>query len=95
MDYLVILKAQLVDPFRIGLLVMLMLTAARTAANVGTAIPLLLGVVFVAVIIPVTLGQDDGNLPARIALGLVTNLIILGVLLAGRAIFVRLTAPRK
>jgi hypothetical protein len=95
MDYLVILKAQLVDPFRIGLLIMLMVTAVRTAANVGTAIPLALGTVFVAVIIPLTLSPDDGNLVTRIALGLVANVIILAVLMAGRALFARLTATKK
>lgn len=95
MDYLVILKAQLVDPFRIGLLIMLMVMAARTAQTVGTASPLLFGLVFVAVIIPLTLGQNDGNLVARIALGLVANAIILAVLIAARALIARLTATRK
>ena len=54
-----ILLAQLLDPFRIGLIVVLVITAARTSATVGNWAPLALGVVFVAVLIPMTLGSGE------------------------------------
>ena len=56
-----ILLAQLLDPFRIGLIVVLVITAARTSANVGNWVPLVLGIVFVAVLIPMTLGSEGSR----------------------------------
>ena len=43
--------AQLADPFRIGLLIALIATTQRTVAATGKVIPLLAGIVFVAVLI--------------------------------------------
>ena len=84
-----LLIAQLTDVFRIGLIIALVLTMRRTQAMTGTIIPLLAGVVFVAVIIPATLPTAE-PLWRSIGVGLVANAIILGLALAGLALFQRL-----
>jgi hypothetical protein len=83
--------AQLADPFRIGLLIALIITTMRTVAATGKVIPLLAGIVFVAVLIPATLSPLAGVSPqAAVGVGLVANAVILAVLLAGYALFLRL-----
>ncbi len=89
-----ILLAQLLDPFRIGLIVVLVITAARTSANVGNWVPLVLGIVFVAVLIPMTLGSEEEQKVAQMALGLVSNAIILAIVLAAKSAFGMLTRPK-
>lgn len=74
-----IFVAQVTDVFRIGLLVGLLLTAHRTTAVTGTVLPLAAGILFVAVIIPTTQGQTDLS---HIAVGLLSNAVILGILAA-------------
>lgn len=73
----------LVDPFRIGLLIALFATMLRTRAATGIWLPLAAGVVFVAVLIPVT-AQAGGPAPLwqMIAIGIVANSIVLAVVLA-------------
>lgn len=85
--------AQFLDPFRIGLLVALVLTAYNTAGTIGIGIPLVLGCVFVAVIIPITTqaGHEGGTM-AVILTGLVVNAVILGLILGARALWQRLGA---
>lgn len=95
MDFSDIFLTQIVDPFRIGLIVMLLITAARTSATVGTLVPLALGVVFVAVLIPTALSSSDGDMVSQIAVGLVTNAVILGVALAAKAVFAGLMRPKQ
>lgn len=90
MSLMDILALQLMDPFRIGLLVALVLTSARTVAATGTIVPMLLGLVFVAVLIPTTLGSGEADRTSAILLGLVSNAIILGVVLAAWALYQRL-----
>ena len=75
-----LLLSQLTDVFRIGLIVALVITMRRTQAITGRAVPLLAGMVFVAVILPVTMPPDD-TLVRIIAVGLVANAIILGLTL--------------
>ena len=55
MPWLDILKSQLMDPFRIALLIALVFTMWRNRAVTGTVVPLLAGMLFVAVIIPATI----------------------------------------
>lgn len=78
---------QLADPFRIGMIFFLLLTALRTRAATGMVLPLAAGVVFVAVIIPLTLQASAvQTLEARVlavAYGIVANAIILALCLAG------------
>lgn len=85
--------AQLVDPFRIGLLVALLFTAANTQATLNRWIPIALGLVFVAVLIPTTIGSGAGaDIFPRILVGLFSNLTILAVLLAAKAAYLRLSS---
>ena len=75
----------------IGLLIALIMTTMRTVAATGKVIPLLSGIVFVAVLIPTTLSPPAGvSLQAAVGVGLVANAVILAVLLAGYALFLRL-----
>ena len=85
--------SQLADPFRIGLMVALVLTMARTRAVTGTVLPLALGVVFVAVVIPMTM-QTDASEPLwqRAGVGILANAVILAAVLAIRAAIVRFRA---
>lgn len=77
-----LIQSQLLDPFRIGLIVALVFTMFRTQAATGTVLPLAAGVVFVAVILPSTQGSGAVSLTEAIAAGIVSNLIILGIVLA-------------
>ena len=82
--------SQMTDLFRIGLIVALVLTMRRTAAVTGRIIPLALGVVFVAVMLPTTMmGTSPGLGPAILA-GLVSNSIILALVLACAEVIARL-----
>ncbi len=85
-----LIQSQLMDPFRIGMIVALVYTMVRTRAATGTAIPLALGVVFVAVILPSTQGSGAASLTNAVLAGIVSNLIILGIVLALAMIIRRL-----
>jgi hypothetical protein len=88
--------AQFLDPFRIGLLVALVLTAYNTAGTIGIGIPLVLGCVFVAVIIPITTqAGGDGGTMAAILTGIVVNAVIVGLILGARALWLRLGAAGR
>lgn len=73
---------QLTDLFRIGMIVGLVVTMHRTAAVTGRVIPLALGVVFLAVMLPVTMPVGTTNLTDAILAGLISNSIILAPVLA-------------
>lgn len=89
--YLDIYIAQLIDPFRIGLLIALVLTAANTAQALNRWIPIALGVVFVAVLIPFSLGSGSSvDTTTAILVGLASNASILAVLLTAKAVYSRL-----
>jgi hypothetical protein len=85
-----LLLAQLADPFRIGLIIALVVTMLRTAAVTGRLVPLAAGVVFVAVIIPMTLQAGQADVSRAVAVGIVTNVILLGVVLGLWTLFRRL-----
>lgn len=79
-----ILTGQLLDPFRIGLIFFLLMTALRTRETMGLAMPLAMGVVFVAVLLPLTTAAGAGvDRVQAIGFGVVANAIILGVFLLG------------
>ncbi len=82
MTFSQIIVSQFIDPFRLVLLVGLVWTMMRTRANSGTLIPLAAGIVFVAVLIPMTLTAAS-EIPVRdqILAGLVSNTVITGVIL--------------
>jgi hypothetical protein len=73
--------SQLSDVFRIGLIIALVVTMFRTSAVTGRVLPLIAGVVFVAVIVPTTLSGNTENLNQAIVAGLISNLIILALVL--------------
>lgn len=93
MSIIELLTSQLLDPFRIGLLIALMLTTRQTAAHTGIWLPLALGAVFVAVLIPTTLAAPPADFTTAIviATGLAANVIILAVILAALSLWSRLT----
>ena len=68
---------QLTDLFRIGLIIGLVYTMHRTAAVTGRVLPLVLGVVFVAVMLPATMPSASVSFTDAILAGLVSNTIIL------------------
>ena len=82
--------SQLTDLFRIGLMIALVVTMLRTSAVTGRALPLALGVVFVAVMLPSTMSRGSASLIDAILAGLVSNLIILVPVLAVATLVARL-----
>jgi hypothetical protein len=74
--------SQLMDLFRIGLIIALVITMQRTAAVTGRIIPLVLGVIFVAVMLPTTMPSSSVSLKDAMLAGLVSNTIILLPVLA-------------
>jgi membrane protein YdbS with pleckstrin-like domain len=82
MDVAELLISQLTDVFRIGLLAALLFTMQRNRANTGMVLPLILGVVFVAVIIAVTMPVPGEPFWRIAASGFVANMIILTALWA-------------
>ncbi len=85
-----LVTSQLMDLFRIGLLIALVVTMQRTAAVTGRVIPLVLGVVFVAVMLPTTMPSSSVSLKDAILAGLVSNVIILIPVLAAAWLIARL-----
>ncbi|MCX7890230.1 MAG: hypothetical protein N2422_10985 [Rhodobacteraceae bacterium] len=83
--------AQLLDPLRIGLVIGLVLTMFRTRAVTGTVVPLLAGIVFVALILPLTTGAASGVPVLRaFAAGLVSTGLLTAVAVAAGLIILRL-----
>ena len=81
--------SQLSDLFRIGLIVALVVTMRRTASVTGRFIPLVLGVVFVAVMLPATMPNASSSSGDAILAGLISNSIILAVVLACAEVIAR------
>lgn len=77
-----LIQSQLLNPLRIGLIAALVFTMVRTRADTGTIMPLALGVLFVAVILPTTQPSGTASLTQEVLSGLVSNTIILGIVLA-------------
>ena len=80
-----LVRDQALDIFRIGLLIALMFTMLRTRAATGVVIPLIAGIIFVVVIIPVTQGPN-GAAPmwVQIGTGIIVNAayVLVGVLIS-------------
>ncbi len=81
--------SQLSDLFRIGLIVALVVTMRRTAPVTGRVLPLVLGVAFVAVMIPVTMPGASSHSGDAIVAGLISNSIILALVLACAEVIAR------
>lgn len=82
--------SQLTDLFRIGLIIALVVTMRRTAAVTGRVFPLVLGVIFVAAMLPLTMPGASASLTGAILAGLVSNTIILAVVLVATELIARL-----
>lgn len=92
MPWVDIFQQQLLDPFRIGLIIALFVTMSRTRGVTGTLVPLLAGVVFVAVIIPATMSAPgDEGMVRSIVTGLAANIVLLAVVGGLWQVYVRLT----
>ena len=77
-----IISQQIIDPFRIILMIALVMTMLRNRATTGVIVPLIAGAVFVAVLIPSTMAaQSPYPYSHLVGLGLVTNAIMLAVIL--------------
>ena len=86
-----ILAGQILDPFRIALIIGLVITMLRTRATTGTVVPLAAGIVFVAAMLPMTMGRADGvPTSTAIGLGLVSNTILLGIVLGAWGVWQKL-----
>ena len=91
MDFLLeIFMRQLFDPFRIGLLLFLVITTLRNSHATGFAIPMTLGIAFVAVLIPGAMGQGGAGLLPEIGVGIVVNLAWTAAMLGAWALLRRL-----
>ncbi|MFD1745936.1 hypothetical protein ACFSE1_10735 [Rhizobium helianthi] len=85
-----ILTGQLIDPFRIGLVFFLLMTALRTRETMGLTMPLAMGVVFIAILLPMTTAADASADKIRaVAMGVLANAIILGVFLLGWLVWLK------
>ena len=76
-----LIQSQLLDPLRAGLIIGLVITMLRTARVTGQTVPLLAGVLFVAVILPLTNPKPPVTLTEAVLAGLVSNLVLLGIVL--------------
>lgn len=79
MDIPALVVAQVTDIFRLGLLAGLIYTTERTRQQTGVLMPLIAGVVFVAVIIPSTLPTPGVPLWQAVGVGLAVNAVIVAV----------------
>lgn len=92
MDFSAIFFSQITDPFRLGLLAVLLLTTRNTAAHTGIAIPILAGILFVAILIPLTFSPDAANWWTIAGVGLLSNGVIVAVFLAAYLAYSRLVS---
>lgn len=76
MDLSTLLVEQFTDIFRLGLLAGLIYTTERTRQQTGILLPLVAGVIFVAVIIPSTMPKAGVPLWEAVGAGLIVNGII-------------------
>ena len=80
MDYVSLFTSQITDVFRVGLLAALIYTTERTRSQTGVVLPLLAGIVFVAVIIPSTVTRSNVDIFTSVSVGLLANAAIVAVL---------------
>jgi Na+/glutamate symporter len=80
MDYVSLFTTQITDIFRLGLLAGLIYTTERTRAQTGIMLPLVAGILFVAVIIPNTMPVAGVDMVSAMVTGIVSNAVIVAVL---------------
>lgn len=79
MDLSALVVAQFTDIFRLGLLAGLIYTTQRTRQQTGVLLPLLAGIVFVAVIIPATMPVSGVPQLTATVSGIAVNAVIVGL----------------
>lgn len=79
MDLSALVVAQFTDIFRLGLLAGLIYTTARTRQQTGVLLPLVAGIVFVAVIIPATMPVPGTPQLTATLSGIAVNAVIVGL----------------
>jgi hypothetical protein len=79
MDLSALVVAQFTDIFRLGLLAGLIYTTQRTRQQTGVLLPLVAGIVFVAVIIPATMPVSGVPQLTATASGIAVNAVIVGL----------------
>ena len=94
MEFVNILMSQLADPFRIGLLVALLFTAQSSSGALNRWLPIGIGLVFVAVLIPTALASDGEPVSAEIGVGFVSNAAVVALLLAAQRLYERVRKQR-
>jgi hypothetical protein len=77
-----ILLAQLMDPFRIGLMVALGYMTLRLRAQSGVLMPLAAGVLFFAVMLPTSMPIAGAERILQMVTGVAANTVIVGILAA-------------
>jgi hypothetical protein len=80
MDYISLFTSQLTDIFRIGLLAGLIYTTERTRAQTGILLPLVAGIIFVAVILPTTMAMPGVDIASVVGVGLLSNAVLVAVM---------------
>jgi hypothetical protein len=80
MEISALLVEQFTDVFRLGLLAGLIYTTERTRQQTGVMLPLVAGVVFVAIIIPATMPKPGVGLWQAAATGIAVNAVIVAVM---------------
>lgn len=76
MDLSTLLVEQFTDIFRLGLLAGLVYTTDRTRQQTGVLLPLVAGVIFVAIIIPSTMPKPGVSLWQAAGTGLIVNAVV-------------------
>ncbi|MGH6760233.1 MAG: hypothetical protein ACRECW_01400 [Phyllobacterium sp.] len=90
-----IILSQITDPLRIGLLAGLVVTMKNTETVTGRILPLILGVIFVATLLPVSFSASNSAMQwTEILIGLISNAAILAVLLGLFAAYARFAGNR-
>ena len=84
-----LILSQITDPFRLGMLFFLTITAARTRSVSGEIVPLIGGAVFVALIIPMVLHPAGEDLARQAIVGIFVNGIVLALFLGVRSLWRR------
>jgi hypothetical protein len=79
MEISALLVEQFTDVFRLGLLAGLIYTTERTRAQTGVVLPLIAGVIFVAIIIPATMPRPEVSLWQAATTGIAVNAVIVAV----------------
>ena len=83
MEITTLILQQSTDIFRLGLLAGLIYTTERTRLQTGVVLPLVAGVIFVAIIIPATMPRTDVSLWLAASTGIFVNAVIVGLMWLG------------